>query len=113
MLAIQDTAEQLQQELRQTEEFMALQAAYGAMKQNELAFALFKNFQEMNFSLQQKQMQGQEISEDEIKKAQDLAEKIGNYPEVRTLMEKEQALSHLIDELNKTITGPVQGLYAD
>lgn len=112
-MAIQDTAEQLQKELRQTDEFIALQAAYSAMKQNELAFALFKDFQKMNFSLQQKQMQGQEVSDDEIKKAQDLAKKIGNYPEVQTLMEKEQALSHVIDDLNKTITGPIQGLYSD
>lgn len=42
---IYDTANQLEQELRQTKEFKELKVAYDTMKTNDSAFSLFKDFQ--------------------------------------------------------------------
>lgn len=110
---VYDTANQLEGELRQTDEYMALQAAYGKMKQNELAYTMFKKFQKLNIELQQKHMQGQELKDDELKNAHDLAEKVGQFKEVQELMEKEKGMSQMMDDLNQIITKPVQELYTD
>ncbi|MFD0896140.1 YlbF family regulator [Loigolactobacillus binensis] len=110
---VYDTANKLEGELRQIDEFAALQAAYNAMKQNKPAYDMFKQFQKINIELQQKQMQGQELGDAEIKQAHDLAEKVGQFKEVQALMEKEKAMSQIMDDLNQIITKPVQELYAN
>ncbi|WP_048000595.1 YlbF family regulator [Lactiplantibacillus herbarum] len=110
---IYDTANQLEQELRQTKEFKALQAAYAAMKTNDSAFALFKDFQEIQMQLSQKQMNGEELTDDEVQKAHELADKVGNVDEIKSLMGKERDLNQLMNDLNQIITKPVQELYGN
>lgn len=110
---IYDTANQLEQELRQTKEFKELQAAYTAMKNNQQAFDLFKDFQEIQMQLSQKQMNGEELTDDEVQKAHDLADKVGNVDEIKFLMGKERNLNQLMNDLNQIITKPVQELYHD
>ncbi|MFD1317826.1 YlbF family regulator [Loigolactobacillus zhaoyuanensis] len=110
---VYDTANKLEGELRQIDEFVALQATYDAMKQNKTAYDMFKQFQKVNIELQQKQMQGQELTDAEINKAHELADKVGKFDEVQALMEKEKAMSQIMDDLNQIITKPVQELYAN
>jgi len=110
---IYDTANQLEQELRGTKEFKALQTAYEQMHANESAFSLFKDFQEIQMQLSQKQMNGEELSDDEVKKAHDLADKVGNVDEIKALMAQERGLNQLMNDLNQIITKPVQELYQD
>ncbi|MFC6180841.1 YlbF family regulator [Lactiplantibacillus daowaiensis] len=108
---IYDTANQLEQELRGTKEFKELQAAYTTMQANESAFNLFKEFQEIQMQLSQKQMNGEELTDEEVQKAHDLADKVGNVDEIKTLMGKERGLNQLMNDLNQIITKPVQELY--
>ncbi|CAJ1227312.1 YlbF family regulator [Lactiplantibacillus xiangfangensis] len=110
---IYDTANQLEQDLRQTKEYKELQTAYETMKANQSAFDLFKDFQEIQMQLSQKQMNGEELSDEEVKKAHDLADKVGNVDEIKALMGKERNLNQLMNDLNQIITKPVQELYND
>lgn len=108
---IYDTANQMERDLRDTQEFAALKEAHEAMRADANAFSMFQDFQNMQMKLQQKQMQGQQPTEDEIQAAQDLAGKVGEIEVVKTLMEKEQAVDQMLSQINQVITKPIQELY--
>jgi len=110
---IYDTANMLEQQLRETKEFKELKATYDAMKTDKAAFDLFKDFQEIQMQLSQKQMNGEELTDDEVQKAHDLADKVGNVDAIKALMGKERNLNQLMNDLNQIITKPVQELYRD
>ena len=111
MANIYDTANQLERELRESEQFQDLKGSFDRLKANEEAYALFKAFQELPQSLQQKMMAGEEMTEEEAQKAQELSQKIQQDGIVSDLMQKEQAFSLVANDLNRIIMGPVRDLY--
>lgn len=110
---IYDTANQLEQELRSLPEFATLQASYDAVKADANAYKLFKEFQEMQRGLQEKSMRGEEFTDDEVMKAQNMAGEIQNQALINDLMGKEQAFSVIVNDLNRIIMTPVRELYND
>ncbi|MDF0479278.1 YlbF family regulator [Vagococcus sp. PNs007] len=110
---IYDSANQIEKEIRELPEFLALKEAFEGVKADEATFKLFKEFQTLQMELQQKQMQGQEFSEDDAKLAQELAEKVQESDLINELMTKEQAFSMIINDLNRVIMKPIQELYAE
>ena len=88
MANIYDTANQLERELRESEQFQDLKGSFDRLKANEEAYALFKEFQELQQSLQQKMMVGEEMTEEEAQKAQELSQKIQQDGIVSDLMQK-------------------------
>ncbi len=108
---IYDSANQIEREIRQMDEFKSLQAAFDAMKAEEESFNLFRDFQELQMELQQKQMQGLEFSEEDATKAQEMAVKVQETAVIQDLMQKEQAFSMIVNDLNRIIMQPVQELY--
>lgn len=108
---IYDSANQIEREIREMDEFKTLQAAFEAMKAETESFELFKQFQELQIDLQQKQMQGIEFSEEDAKQAQEMATKVQETAVIQELMQKEQAFSMIINDLNRIIMKPVQELY--
>lgn len=112
MVNIYDTANQMEQDLKQTQQYQELKAAYEALKADEKAYACFKALQDLQGQLQQKQMQGN-ITEEDFKELQEAGAKAKDFETLQTLMLKEQALSMLMDEVSKIIFQPVQELYQD
>ncbi|MGY3703634.1 hypothetical protein BW731_06635 [Vagococcus martis] len=108
---IYDSANQIEREIRQMDEFLALSSAFDAVKADQEAFELFKAFQELQMTLQQKQMQGEEFSDEDAQKAQEMAEKVQGEALIQDLMQKEQAFSMIVNDLNRIIMQPVQDLY--
>ncbi|WP_461239499.1 YlbF family regulator [Paucilactobacillus sp. N302-9] len=108
---IYDSANQMEKDLGQTQEFVALKKAYEEMKADADTFKLFKEFQQMQLQLQQKQFQGEQPSEEEVKNAQELAGKVTKVDSIKNLMEKEQAIDKLLNDVNNVITKPIQELY--
>lgn len=108
---IYDSANQIERDVRQMDEFIALKEAFDAMKAQEEVFELFKDFQNLQMTLQQKQMQGEEITEEDAKNAQAIAEKVQVESLIQDLMQKEQVFSMIINDLNRIIMKPVQELY--
>lgn len=108
---IYDTANKLEQELRETEVYLDLKSAFSNVKEDSEANEVFQKFQEIQMKLQQKQMSGEEIAEEEIQEAQEMALKSGENNLIKELMEAEQKLSTLIDDLNRIIMKPVQDIY--
>ena len=65
----------------------------------------------MNIELQQKQYSGQEITEEDIQKAQELGQKVSENEYIKALMEAEQRLNTIMQDINRIITNPLQELY--
>lgn len=110
---IYDTANDMSRQLVETQEYQALKKALDELKADSEAFDSFKKFQQMQAEAQQKQMKGQQPSEDEIKAIQTLAKEISGKPAVQNLMNQERQIDQMLQQLNKTITSPIQDLYGD
>lgn len=108
---IYDTANELEQQMSQTQEFQALKQAFDALKADSETFDLFKKFQQSQAQAQQKQMKGEKLSDEEIKNVQDLAKQVSQKDAVRALMDKEKQMDNMLQQLNDTITKPIQDLY--
>lgn len=111
MSNIYDSANQIEREIRQLEEFKALEQAYAQVKADEEAYRLFKEFQTFQQTLQEKQMNGDEFSEEDAEKAQQISQKIQTKEVINVLMQKEQTFSLIINDLNRIIMTPVRDIY--
>ncbi|QHE51325.1 YlbF family regulator [Pontibacillus sp. HMF3514] len=111
MANIYDQANELERAIRESEEFQGLKQAYEAVMADENAKQMFDNFRNTQIELQQKQMQGQEISEEEVEEARKVVETVQQHPQISKLMEEEQRLNTVINDVSKIITKPLEELY--
>ncbi|PSL45173.1 cell fate (sporulation/competence/biofilm development) regulator YlbF (YheA/YmcA/DUF963 family) [Salsuginibacillus halophilus] len=108
---IQEQAQELATALRNSEEFQQLKQLHEDVENDEVAKRMLDNFRELQMSLQQKQMQGEQPSEEEITQAQKQFEMVQQHETISKLMEEEQKMSTIIGDLNKVITEPLEELY--
>ncbi|EOB8486502.1 YlbF/YmcA family competence regulator [Staphylococcus aureus] len=108
-----DYANQLEQALRESEEYKAIKEAFANVKVNEESKKLFDEFRETQINFQQKQMQGEEIAEEDLQKAQEQAQAIEKDENISALMNAEQKMSQVFQEINQIIVKPLDEIYAD
>ena len=108
---IYDDINKLENTFRKTSEYAAVQQAVEAVKSDEQALALFKSFRDLQMTLQQKQMQGEEISGEELEYAQKTAQLAQSNVKIEKMLQAEMALSGLIEEVNRELMKPIQALY--
>ncbi|WP_017470694.1 YlbF family regulator [Amphibacillus jilinensis] len=111
MSNIQESASALEQAIRDSEEFNSLKAAYDAVMSDEIAKKMFDDFRNTQIELQQKQMQGQEITEEEVDQARKVVETVQQHDQISKLMDEEQRVNELINNISRTITKPLEELY--
>ncbi|EKU46581.1 YlbF/YmcA family competence regulator [Staphylococcus massiliensis] len=110
---LHDYANKLEQALRESDEYQAIKDAYAKVKENEESKKLFDEFRETQLNFQQKQMQGEEIPEEDLQKAQEQAQKIENDQNIADLMNAEQKMSQVFQEINQIIVKPLDEIYAE
>ncbi len=108
---IYDDVNRLEGTFRQTEEFAAVRDAIAAVQADDEAGLLFKNFREVQMKMQQKQLQGEEITPEELEEAQQIAQTAQNNELVMAMMQAEMKLSGVLEEINRVLMKPVQELY--
>jgi len=108
-----DSAYALETAIRQSNEYQQLQQAYSEVNTDPQAKQMFEQFRQMQMNLQQKQMMGQNISEQEVQQAQSTVALVQQNPKISRLMEAEQRMSMVIGELNKIIMKPLEDLYGN
>ncbi|HLR40522.1 MAG TPA: YlbF family regulator, partial [Virgibacillus sp.] len=59
----------------------------------------------------EKQMQGEDITEEEVEKARQVVELVQQHEDISKLMEEEQRLNLVINEISGIITKPLEELY--
>ncbi|MEN2767737.1 YlbF family regulator [Ornithinibacillus xuwenensis] len=106
-----DSAYELEKAIRESEEFNGLKAAFEAVMSDESAKKMFEDFRDTQMELQQKQMQGQDITEEELEKARKVVELVQQHDAISKLMEQEQRLNLVINEISQIITKPLEELY--
>lgn len=111
MANIYDTANQLEREIRELDQFQALSDSFEELKKDQAAYKLFKQFQSFQQNLQQRMMQGEDMTDEDAQKAQDLATKIQKEDLINDLMQKEQTFSTVINDMNNIIMTPLRELY--
>lgn len=111
MANVYDSANQLEKDIRSSQQFSELRESFDRLKENEESWKLFKGFQEFQQSLQQKMQSGEEISEEDAAKAQAMAGEVQQNELIGQLMQKEQAFSTIVDDLNRIIMAPIRDLY--
>lgn len=111
MTNVYDSANQVEKDLRETDAYIALKEAYKVVNEDSEAGELFKKFQNIQMSFQEKQMTGQDISDEEIQAAQELTTVVSANEKINALMNCEQQMSVIVNDLNKIIMKPIQELY--
>ena len=99
---IYDTANELSRQLRETQEYQGLQKAFEALKADSDTFGTFKKFQQAQADAQHKQMTGQQPTDE-----------VSGKKVVQDLMNQERQVDSMLQQLNKTITSPIQDLYSE
>lgn len=110
---IYDTANDMSRQLVETQEFQSLKKALDELKADNEALTSFQKFQKMQADVQKKQMQGQQPTQDEINAIQTLAKEISGKKPVQNLMNQERQIDQMLQQLNKTITSPIQDMYKE
>ncbi|WP_445478400.1 YlbF family regulator [Lysinibacillus irui] len=111
MINIYNDINALEATFRKTSEFEALKAAVEVVKNDEEALNVFKNFRKIQIDLQKKQLAGEDILEDELVYAQKAAQLAQQNEKISTMLEAEMQLSKVIEEVNRILIKPIQGLY--
>src|SRR5699024_11821959 len=106
-----DSAYELQNSIRESDDFQALKEAFEKVMADPSSKQMIDNFRYTQLTLQEKQMQGQDITEEEVEKARNVVELVQQHPDISNLMEKEQRLNTVINDLSQIITKPLEELY--
>ncbi|KFN01781.1 YlbF/YmcA family competence regulator [Bacillus clarus] len=109
---IHDVAYELQKTIAENEDFQTLKASYAEVQADAESKKLFEEFRTIQIGLQQKMMQGQELTEEDNKKAQEVVVLIQQDAKITKLMETEQRLNVVIGDINKIIMKPLEELYS-
>ena len=108
---IYDLAYELEKALKNSQEYTTLQAKYEETRKDPAAKKLFDQFRNIQMKLQEKQMTGQNISQNEVQEAQSVAAMVQQNPKIVQLMDAEQQMSIAINEVNKIVMKPLDELY--
>lgn len=108
---LHDAAYALEKAIRQSDEYKQLQEMYQQVNADPTAKNMFDQFRQIQMNLQQKQMMGQEISEQEVQQAQSTVAVVQQNDKISRLMQSEQRMSMIIGELNQLIMKPLEELY--
>ncbi|TQS76593.1 YlbF family regulator [Ornithinibacillus gellani] len=111
MSNIYDKAYELEKAIRESDEFQNLEAAYETVMKEESSKKLFESFRDTQLALQEKQMQGEEITEEELDQARKVVELVQQQPDISKLMEQEQRLHLVINDVSRIITKSLEELY--
>ena len=111
MVNIYDDLNKLVLNFRKLDEFKALEQAVEQVRADEEAKKYFTNFRDIQMKLQKKQVAGEEITEEEMTYVQKAAQLAQSNPEIIAMLEAEMALSNIIEEVNRVLFQPIQGMY--
>ncbi|MBP3039632.1 YlbF family regulator [Bacillaceae bacterium Marseille-Q3522] len=110
---LHESAQELEKKIRQSDAYSKLKNAYHEVNNDESAKQMFDHFREIQLNLQQKQMLGQEISQEEISQAEKTVALVQQNGKIAVLINAEQRMSELITEMNQIIMKPLEELYGN
>ncbi len=108
---IYDTINQLERDIRELDAYDALSEAMDKLLNDDEARELYINFRNYQTSVQTKMQLGQELSEEDVKKAEDMQKTLANNAVLSELMQKEQQLNQYVEDVNQAVGRPIREIY--
>ena len=113
MVNIYDTANQLANDLRETQQFLALKEAMDAVKADEDSLALFKELDAAQMEIMEAQQTGKELTEEQQDDFKSLNERVSQNTTLQSILLAEQAVYTLLNDVQKNIGQPLSEAYED
>ncbi|HHY21013.1 MAG TPA: YlbF family regulator [Bacilli bacterium] len=113
MSNLYDKAHELSRALRTSNEYVAMKDLYEQVMNDTETKKIFISFRDLQLSLQRKQMQGEQITEEEAVEAQKQFELVQQNELMTKLFEAEQRLSMIVADVNQIITEPLNEIYGE
>ncbi|TXG06979.1 YlbF family regulator [Lactobacillus delbrueckii] len=113
MVNIYDTANQLANDLRETQQFLALKEAMDAVKADEDSLALFKELDAAQMEIMEAQQTGKELTEEQQDDFKSLKERVSQNTTLQSMLLAEQAVYTLLNDVQKNIGQPLSEAYED
>ena len=113
MVNIYDAANQLANDLRETQQFLALKEAMDAVKADEGSLALFKELDAAQMEIMEAQQTGKELTEEQQGHFKSLNERVSQNTTLQSMLLAEQAVYTLLNDVQKNIGQPLSEAYED
>lgn len=113
MINIFDSANKLAADMEQVPEYQAVKEAIAQLKANEDDLKLYREVIAFQQTLQSKQMQGLEVTDEDEKQFSEFNEKMQANENIANLMTKEQAMFQLLQQVQQAMTRPLDALYSE
>lgn len=110
---IYDTINQLERELKETDEFKHLEEAYESVMADEQAKEIWQNFQDYQRTLQQKQRAGEEMTPEDFQEFQKLSAEMAGNELTANFIEAERGLYQIFTDVNRALEKPILKFYQD
>ncbi|MFZ0447166.1 MAG: YlbF family regulator [Bacillus sp. (in: firmicutes)] len=110
-VSVNEGANQLGIALQNSEEYQVLKGVYQEVNSDPEAKVLFEKFRNMQLQMQEKQMNGQEIGQEEIAQAQTIVADVQKNEKISNLMVAEEKMNNLIVGVNQIVLKPLEDLY--
>lgn len=109
---IYDSAYSLEKAIRESQEFNTLKEIFEVVMNDNSSKKLFEDFRNKQIEIQEKQMQGQDISEEELEQVKQVVDLVQQDEDITKLMDAEQRLNVLINDISRIITKPLEEIYS-
>ncbi|CCK84111.1 UPF0342 protein LBU_1322 [Lactobacillus equicursoris 66c] len=113
MINIYDTANQMAEDLRQTQQFEALKAAMDKVKSSPESLALFKELDAAQMEVMEAQSAGKELSQEQKDHFASLNSRVSQDTTLQGMLLAEQGVYALMNDLQKSISQPLADAYED
>ena len=111
MINLYDTANQLEREMRQVPEYLAVKEAFAKVKEDNAANEIYLEYRGVQEEMHGKMMTGAMPTPEDQAKLQAVGQKVEANEVIRGLLDAEQRFSALVQEMNKIIMRPIQEIY--
>lgn len=108
-----DQAHALAQSIRDSAEFQMINELQQQVNTEDTSKKMLSDFRQAQMALQMKQMQGQELTQDEQENFQKMFETVKLNPSISKLLEAEQRFNVILEDVMKIVMEPTQEIYKD
>lgn len=108
-----DAAYQLVRAMKESEEYKDVERLQKKVNQDESTKKMYEEFRMQEMAYQLKQMSGEEVSQEEEERIQQLFEVLRLNPDIAQLLDAERRFSLILNDVNRIVAEPLQELFPD
>src|SRR5699024_12143907 len=99
--------------IRECKKIKEIKTAFDTVMDKTESKEMFDKFRNIQLEIQEKQIQGLDITEEEVAEVQEIVGLVQQHEDISRLMEAEQVLNDVINEVSRSITTPLEELHGN